>query len=97
MKLYPKALCGTRNALRNTNQEYKPIVPSATIATLQETQKQCEIPPRGTSFCSYGFKRGRGNISSNTSRGCMAKDSGAEQQKGKDEGVKRLKEMKQTI
>lgn len=43
------------------------------------------------------FKRGRGNKSSNISKGCMERDGGAEEQKGKDGDGKRLKEMKRTI
>jgi len=38
-----------------------------------------------------------GNTSSNTSRGCKASSGGAEEQEGKDEGVKGLKEMKKTL
>lgn len=43
------------------------------------------------------FKRRRGNTSSDTSRWCMARDGGAEKQEGKDAGVKRQGEMKQSV
>lgn len=44
-----------------------------------------------------GLKRGRGNKSSNISKECMERDGGAQEQEGKGEDVKRLKEMKRTI
>lgn len=36
-----------------------------------------------------GLKRGRGNKSSNISKGCMERDGGAQEQEGKGEGVKK--------
>lgn len=55
------------------------------------------VSPKVVHSVHKGLKRGRGNKSSNISKGCMERDGGAQEQEGKGGDVKRLKEMKRTI
>lgn len=90
MKIYPIILIHSKTITKIIS----PPAMYVTRKTLAIDSVSSHLRP---SFCSHRFKRGRGNTSSNTSRGCVARGGGAQELKGKGEDVKRLKEMKGTI
>lgn len=90
MKLHPKTLVHRRTTVRIIKSPLAIMSALCYTVNIVRNSVRCYLRP---SLCSYEFKRGRAN----TSRGCMARDGGAEELKGKGEGVKGLKEMKGTV